>query len=46
MNQSPAHSILIVDDEEGIRHGLLHLFTKEGFSVTAVDTCAEALSIS
>ncbi len=46
MNQSPAHSILIVDDEEGIRHGLSHLFMKEGFSVTAVDDAAEALSIS
>ena len=34
-------SILIVDDEEGIRHGLENLFRKEGFSVhTAADAQA------
>jgi DNA-binding NtrC family response regulator len=40
---SPA-SILIVDDEEGIRHGLVNLFRREGFTVRAAADYEEAVS--
>ncbi|MFW6138111.1 MAG: sigma-54-dependent transcriptional regulator [Spirochaetota bacterium] len=32
-NSVNGHSVLIVDDEEGIRHGLKNMFQKEGFCV-------------
>ncbi|WP_455382037.1 sigma-54-dependent transcriptional regulator, partial [Salinispira pacifica] len=35
--------VLIVDDEEGIRHGLQRLFQKEGYQVVAADGPAAAL---
>jgi two-component system NtrC family response regulator len=37
-------SILIVDDEEGIRHGLENLFRREGFTVHAAAGCDSAVS--
>jgi DNA-binding NtrC family response regulator len=37
-------SILIVDDEEGIRHGLEHLFRREGFTVHSAAGCDSAVS--
>jgi DNA-binding NtrC family response regulator len=36
-------SVLIVDDEAGIRHGLSGLFRREGFTVHAVDGYAAAV---
>ncbi len=36
-------SVLIVDDEAGIRHGLASLFNREGFTVHAVDGFAAAV---
>jgi DNA-binding NtrC family response regulator len=36
-------SVLIVDDEAGIRHGLANLFQREGFTVHAVDGYAAAV---
>lgn len=37
--------VLVVDDEEGIRHGLATLFEKQGFAVTAAAAFEEALRI-
>lgn len=38
-------SLLIVDDEEGIRYGLGKLFTKEGYRVFSSETFDEAVTI-
>ncbi len=37
-------SILIVDDEEGLRHGLKNLFRKEGFAVYSLADFSQALA--
>ncbi|HTX74541.1 MAG TPA: sigma-54 dependent transcriptional regulator [Rectinemataceae bacterium] len=39
-------AILIVDDEEGIRIGLEHLFRREGFDPVAAATAEDALSLT
>ncbi len=39
-----AHSLLIVDDEEGIRRSLASVFAEEGYQVEAVATGEECLS--
>src|SRR5215213_2769243 len=36
-------SILVVDDEEGVRRLLVSLLTRDGYAVTAVGSGAEAL---
>jgi DNA-binding NtrC family response regulator len=36
----------VVDDEEGIRHGLKRLFLREGFEVEVAEGCSEALAIA
>lgn len=42
MGQSGSKQILIVDDEEGIRHGLGQLFAKAGYAVQTADGPASA----
>ncbi len=37
-------SVLIVDDEEGLRHGLENLFTREGFTVHTAASYESAVS--
>ncbi len=39
-----AHSILIVDDEEGIRHSLTSILSEEGYDVVAVPSGEECLN--
>jgi len=39
-------TILIVDDEEGIRHGLTRLFEGEGYAVACAEDAAQAESIA
>jgi len=39
-----AHSVLIVDDEEGIRHSLSSILSEEGYSVEAVPSGEECLA--
>ena len=39
-------SILIVDDEEGIRQGLTRLFKREGFEPSAASGAAEAIALA
>ncbi len=48
MNKSPrnTYSILIVDDEEGIRHGLLNFFKKEGFRTFAEGDYKSAITVA
>jgi len=38
-------AVLIVDDEEGIRHGLERLFRKEGYEAVAVDDLIKARKV-
>ena len=38
-----AHSILIVDDEAGIRHSLTSILEEEGYAVEAVGSGEECL---
>jgi len=38
-------TILVVDDEEGIRHGLSRFFEREGYAVEAAEDAASAASI-
>jgi DNA-binding NtrC family response regulator len=40
------NSILIVDDEEGIRHGLLNFFTREGFHTFAEGNFESAVEVA
>jgi two-component system response regulator AtoC len=39
-----ARQVLVVDDEEGLRHMLAVLLTREGYATTAVGSAAQALS--
>jgi len=39
-------SILIVDDEEGIRHGLVNMFRREGFDAHAASGFDEAVALA
>jgi len=39
-----AHSVLIVDDEEGIRHSLSSILSEEGYAVEAVPSGEECLA--
>jgi DNA-binding NtrC family response regulator len=41
-----AYSLLIVDDEEGIRHGLKNLFTRQGYRVHEAADYTAALSVT
>jgi len=45
-NQQTRPSILIIDDEEGIRHGLKNLFQKQGFRVLESDDFERAVFLS
>jgi len=48
MNKSHrnTNSILIVDDEEGIRHGLFNFFKREGFRTFAEGDCKSAIKVT
>ncbi len=45
MTDEAKAAVLIVDDEEGIRRGLLRLFEREGFSAFAAEDAASALAV-
>ena len=45
-NRLNGYAVLIIDDEEGIRHGLTNLFNKEGFIVYPIDNFESAISIA
>ena len=45
MSQDKDYSLLIIDDEEGIRHGLKVLFKKHGFTVFSAGKYKEAVDI-
>lgn len=46
MAMTPKAKILIVDDEEGIRHGLRRFFESEGYDVETADSTSAAIALA